>query len=147
MCYNGTWEKIYWSWFCFDFVRKNGTCLFHQLLWIFCLERNHVMWSPKVLLIHVLICFIHSVWSKNKLHYSFTLLLPVHVSFLWFISLVLIHDIPLEVETWGCIYGLGCFQMLVEELHTPQSHHFILFLCTWFIPTHGVFLSTVLLGF
>lgn len=39
-----------------------------------------------VLLIHVLICFTHSVWSKNKLHYSFILILPLYVSFLWFLS-------------------------------------------------------------
>lgn len=70
-----------------------------------------------VLLIHVLICFTHSVWSKNKLHYSFILILPLYVSFLWFISLVLIHDILLDIETWGCIYELGCFQ----SLHTPSE--------------------------
>lgn len=123
MCYDGNWEKYIDVGFVLILLGSEWDNVSFSSTTLNFLSRNklHDVRIHRVLLIRVLICFIHSVWSENKLHYFFTLILPVHISFLWFISLVLIHDIPLHVEIWGCIYELGCFQMLVEELAYPSE--------------------------
>lgn len=62
------------------------------------------------------------VKKKDQLHYSFILTLPVQTPFLvWFILLVSIRDIASYVKTWEFIYGLGYFQMLVEDVVYPSE--------------------------
>lgn len=112
VCYDGNWEKYIDLGFVLILLENEWDNVSFSSTTLNFLSRKKLrdVRSSRDLLIHVLVYCIHSMWSKNKLLYTFTLILPGHISFLWFISLVLIHGIPWYVKTWGCIYELGFFR-------------------------------------
>lgn len=145
--YSGKWWKMCRScsvliFFLFIFCYKVNGLFSWTLSFLSRKKFTSVMWEASgVLLITAFSNLSSSVLfilceEKKQLHYSFILVLPVQTSFLvWFISLVLIHDIASCVKRWKWI-GMfsdagrrGCIPLRDTSLYCFFMHlvHFYVF--------------------